>query len=69
MVAKVSRISKELLPAGIRCKGGFELLRLASGHREGRESEIGDAIPIWANGMSKPARVRLLRGKAEYFRE
>ena len=26
---------------------------------------MGAAIPIWADGASRPARVRLIRGKAE----
>ena len=26
---------------------------------------MGDLIPIWADGTSKPARVRLIRGKTE----
>ena len=41
------------------------LLRFAFGGHEGRVSMMGAAIPIWADGTSKPALVRLIRGKSE----
>ena len=41
------------------------LLRFAFWNHVGRDAAMGDAIPIWADGASKPARVRLIRGKAE----
>ena len=33
--------------------------------RQGRDSTMGAAIPIWVNGAFKQARVRLIHGKAE----
>ena len=41
------------------------LLRFAFGYHEGRESEMGTSMPIWANGAFEPVRVRLIQGKAE----
>ena len=41
------------------------LLRFAVGNQECRDSLMGAVIPIWADGTSKPARFRLIHGKAE----
>ena len=40
-------------------------LRFASGAHQWRDSTMAASIPIWANGTFKPARARLIRGKAE----
>ena len=42
-----------------------KLLRFAFWNHEARDSTMGDSIPIWADGMFQPARVRLIRGKTE----
>ena len=42
-----------------------KLLRFAFGGHEGRDSTMGDAIPIWADGTFKPVRVWLSHGKTE----
>ena len=42
-----------------------EMLRLVIGRREGRGSEMGAPIPLWADGKSKQAIGRLIRGKSE----
>ena len=65
MCAEVSRIPKELLPECNNCENRRKLLRFAFGNHDGRDSIMGDAIPIWADGISKPARVRIIRRKTE----
>ena len=45
--------------------GGVGTLRFAPGDRQGRDSAMGAAMPMWANGAPEPARVTLIRGKAE----
>ena len=42
-----------------------ELLRFSFGGHQWRDSAMGAAIPIWADGEFKPVRVRLMRGKTE----
>ena len=65
--AKVSRIIKELLPERISCENKRKLPRFAFGGHEGGDSIMGDSVAIWAGGIFKPARVRLIRGKTELF--
>ena len=65
MVKKVSRIPKELLPEGHNCENKGKLLRFSLGNHEGRDSTTGAEIHIWVGGAPKPARLRLIRGKAE----
>ena len=39
--------------------------RFVFGGHQGRDSEMGTAIPVRGKGTSKPARDVLIRGKAE----
>ena len=41
------------------------MLKYVFGNHQGRDSEAITAIPIWANGIFRPLRVRLIRGKTE----
>ena len=56
-------------PNSTVAKTKAKLLTLAIGGHEGLDSTMGAAIRIWADGMSKPARVRLIQGKTELLSE
>ena len=46
-------------------KTNGELLRFAFGNRQGLDSTMGTAIPIWGQWNFKPALVMLISGKTE----
>ena len=35
------------------------------GNRQGRDSDSSTAMPIWAGGDFRPAKIRLINGKTE----